>query len=61
VKIRADGRPLRDFYLFEVKAPSESKGEWDYYKQLRRIAAEDAARPLAESECPLVKQSAKRN
>jgi branched-chain amino acid transport system substrate-binding protein len=60
VKIRADGRPLRDFYLFEVKAPSESEGEWDYYRQLRRIPAEDAARPLAESECPLVKQSAKR-
>jgi branched-chain amino acid transport system substrate-binding protein len=61
VKIRADGRPLRDFYLFEVKAPAESKGEWDYYKQLRRIPAEDAARPLAESECPLVKQSAERS
>ncbi|MCW2242117.1 ABC transporter substrate-binding protein [Azospirillum canadense] len=58
-RIREDGRVLRDMYLFEVKSPSESKGPWDYYKQLGVIAAADAARPLSESECPLVQGNAK--
>ncbi len=31
-KIRADGRMVHDFYLFQVKTPAESKGPWDYYK-----------------------------
>ncbi len=54
-KVRRDGRLLRDFYLFEVKKPSESKGPWDYYKLVRRIPAEEAVRPEAEGNCPLVK------
>jgi branched-chain amino acid transport system substrate-binding protein len=54
--IRADGRRLVPAYLFEVKAPGESKGPWDYYKKIADISAEDAARPLSESECPLVKK-----
>lgn len=54
--IRADGRKMHDMYLFEVKKPSESKGKWDYYKQLAVLPAEQAFRPLAESECPLVKK-----
>ncbi|WP_372395811.1 ABC transporter substrate-binding protein [Azospirillum sp. HJ39] len=57
-RIREDGRVLRDMYLFEVKAPAESKSPWDYYKQLGVIAAADAARPLAESDCPLVRSNA---
>ncbi len=55
-KIREDGRVIRDMYLFEVKPPAESKGPWDYYKQLGVIPAADAARPLSESDCPLVKK-----
>jgi branched-chain amino acid transport system substrate-binding protein len=55
-KLREDGRVMRDMYLFEVKKPSESKGQFDYYKQLATIPAADAFRPLAESECPLVKK-----
>jgi branched-chain amino acid transport system substrate-binding protein len=54
--IRPDGRKMHDFYLFEVKKPSESKAPWDYYKVRATIPAEEAARPLAESECPLVKK-----
>ena len=54
--IRADGRRLIPAYLFEVKKPEESKGPWDYYKLLATISAEDAAKPLAASECPLVKK-----
>jgi branched-chain amino acid transport system substrate-binding protein len=55
-KLREDGRVMRDMYLFEAKKPSESKGQFDYYKQLATIPASEAYRPLAESECPLVKK-----
>jgi branched-chain amino acid transport system substrate-binding protein len=39
----------------EVKAPSESTAPWDYYKIRRIIPAEEAAQPLAQSKCALVK------
>src|SRR4051812_29561120 len=58
-KLRIDGRVMRDMYLFEVKAPAESKGEWDYYKQLQTIPAEQAFRPLDQGGCPLVTAGAK--
>src|SRR4051795_3130039 len=54
--LREDGRRMVPAYLFEVKKPEESKGPWDYYKQIATIAAEDAAKPLKDSECPLVKK-----
>jgi branched-chain amino acid transport system substrate-binding protein len=54
--VRVDGRKMHDMYLFEVKKPAESKGPWDYYKQVSVLPAEQAFRPLAESECPLVKK-----
>jgi branched-chain amino acid transport system substrate-binding protein len=54
--LRADGRRLIPAYLFEVKKPEESKYPWDYYKLIATIPAEDAAKPLSESECPLVKK-----
>jgi branched-chain amino acid transport system substrate-binding protein len=54
--IRADGRKIHPAYLFEVKKPSESKYPWDYYKLVATIPAEEAFRPLAQSECPLVKK-----
>ncbi|KRE03365.1 ABC transporter permease [Bosea sp. Root670] len=54
--VRADGRKMHDMYLFEVKKPSESKGPWDYYKQVAVLPADQAFRPLSESECPLVKK-----
>ena len=47
---------MHDMYLFEVKKPSESKGPWDYYKQIAVLPAEQAFQPLAESDCPLVKK-----
>ncbi len=55
-RIREDGRVLRDFYLFRVKSPAEAKEPWDYYEQVATIPAADAARPLADSDCPLVKK-----
>jgi branched-chain amino acid transport system substrate-binding protein len=54
--LRIDGRRIIPAYLFEVKKPEESKGPWDYYKLVATISAEDAAKPLKDSECPLVKK-----
>jgi len=53
--IRVDGRKIHQAYLMEVKKPSESKGEWDYYKVRATIPADQAFRPLKDGECPLVK------
>lgn len=55
-KVRVDGKMEHDMYLIQVKAPSESKAPWDYYKILRTIPAEEASIPLSESKCPLVKK-----
>src|SRR5215471_13466057 len=55
-ELRTDGRHIIPAYLFEVKKPKASKGPWDYYKVVSTISPEDAAKPLAQSECPLVKK-----
>jgi len=55
-KLRIDGRVIRDFYLFEVKKPSESKGPWDYYKLIQTVPGDQAFRPLDKGDCPLVKK-----
>jgi len=54
-RIRADGRMVHDMYLFEVKAPSESKYPWDYYKVLATVPGDQAFMPPAKSQCPLLK------
>ena len=53
--IRQDGRAVHDMYLFQVKAPGESRGRWDYYKLRATIPAEEAFRPMAQGGCPLVR------
>jgi branched-chain amino acid transport system substrate-binding protein len=53
--VREDGRKIHPAYLFEVKAPGESKAPWDYYKLIGTVAAEEAFRPLSEGGCPLVR------
>ncbi|MCK7551327.1 MULTISPECIES: ABC transporter substrate-binding protein [Marinobacter] len=53
-RIREDGRMVHDMYLAEVKTPEESENEWDLYKILRTIPADEAFRPLSESKCKLV-------
>ena len=53
--IRADGRKIHPMYLLQVKAPAESKSEWDVFKIIDTIPAEKAFRPLNEGGCPLVK------
>jgi branched-chain amino acid transport system substrate-binding protein len=56
-KIRIDGRMVHDMYLFEVKKPEESKGEWDLYKLLATVPGDEAFRPLDKGGCPLVKMN----
>ncbi|MCZ0926727.1 ABC transporter substrate-binding protein [Halomonas janggokensis] len=53
-RIREDGRMIHDMYLAQVKTPEESTGEWDLYEILSTIPAEEAYRPLSESQCELV-------
>jgi branched-chain amino acid transport system substrate-binding protein len=55
-KIREDGTLVRDMYLFEVKSPAESKGAWDYYKQISVIPGEAAFKLPGPNQCPLVKE-----
>jgi branched-chain amino acid transport system substrate-binding protein len=51
--VRVDGRKIHDAYLFEVKKPSESKYEGDFYKTRATIPASQAFRPLSEGGCLL--------
>ncbi len=55
-EVRADGRKTHPAYLFEVKAPGESRGPWDYYKLAGTVPAAEAFRPMAEGNCPLVRR-----
>ena len=52
--IREDGRVIRDMYLFEVKAPSESKYPWDYFRKIGELPGTKAFRSLADGKCPFV-------
>ena len=51
--IRADGRKVHPAYLFEVKAPADSKYAGDFYKLRATIPADEAFRPLKDGNCPL--------
>jgi branched-chain amino acid transport system substrate-binding protein len=53
--VRPDGRAVHAMYLFQVKTPAQSKGEWDFYNLVATIPAADAFRPMAEGGCALVK------
>jgi len=55
-RIREDGRLVHDMYVFQVKAPAESKAAFDYYKLVGVVKGDDAFQPLAKSRCPLVKK-----
>ena len=55
--VRADGRMIHEMYLLEVKAQSESKYPWDYYKLVAKVPGEQAFLSAAKSVCPLLKKS----
>ena len=52
--IRADGRKIHPAYLFEVKAPEDSKYPGDVYKLRATIPADEAFRPMKDDNCPMV-------
>ncbi|VTU30335.1 leucine ABC transporter subunit substrate-binding protein LivK [Variovorax sp. PBS-H4] len=54
-QIRADGRYVHDMYLVQVKAPSESKKEWDYLKVVKTLPGDQVFTTKAESKCALWK------
>ena len=54
--IEPNGRTVHPAYLFEVKKPEESKSEWDLYKLIATIPAEEAFTPLDQSTCALLRQ-----
>jgi branched-chain amino acid transport system substrate-binding protein len=54
-RVRADGRKIHPTYLFQVKAPSDSRYPWDYYRLMATTPAEEAFRPENEGGCPMVK------
>ena len=53
--VQANGRMVSDVYLFQVKKPSESKRDWDYYKLLATVPGDVAYPSAAASGCPLTK------
>ncbi|WP_274628909.1 ABC transporter substrate-binding protein [Arvimicrobium flavum] len=55
-KIRADGRMVHDMYLMRAKGPDADKtADWDAVELVATVPGDKAYRPLAESQCPLVK------
>ena len=52
--IREDGRVMRDYYVFRIKKPSESKNEWDLYALASTIPAAQANKPV-DAACQLIK------
>lgn len=56
VELRADGRVMRDVYIFQVKGATDSKAPWDYYRVLGKLPGSEAFRPISESDCPLIKK-----
>ncbi len=53
--VRPDGRMVHDMTLMQVKAPSESKYPWDYYKVIQVIPGDQAYMTKAETKCSLWK------
>ena len=50
--IRPDGLLEHDMYIVQVKTPSESKGDWDFYKILKTMKGDEAFGKLADSDLP---------
>jgi branched-chain amino acid transport system substrate-binding protein len=53
--VQANGRMVSDLYLFQVKKPSESKRDWDYYNLLATVPGDTAYPTAANSGCLLTK------
>jgi branched-chain amino acid transport system substrate-binding protein len=53
-RIREDGRKIHPMYLYRVKKPSESTGEWDLYTLVKKVPGEEAFRPIRDGGCALI-------
>jgi Tannase and feruloyl esterase len=53
--IRADGRKIHPVHLYETKKPAESSRDWDYFKEISTVPADQTIRPLGTDGCALVK------
>ena len=49
--VQENGRMVYDMYLFEVKAPDQSEGEWDYYTEVATVPGSEAFLSVEESGC----------
>ena len=54
--VRQDGRVIRDIQVLQAKSPKASTGEWDLARVVATIPGEQAFRPLAQSDCPLIRR-----
>jgi branched-chain amino acid transport system substrate-binding protein len=54
-QVREDGKYVHTEYVWQTKTAAESKGDWDYFKQVKMIPADQAFKPIADGHCPLVK------
>lgn len=53
--VQPNGTVMRDRYVFRVKKPEESQGEWDLYDLVTTVPGDVASIPPKDSGCPLVK------
>jgi len=56
-KVRDDGRVIYDIGVYQVKAPAESTGPWDYYRRLATVSGADAFRPINDGGCASAQQA----
>lgn len=49
--VQENGRMVYDMYLFQVKAPGDSKGPWDYYTEVSKVPGNEAFLAVADSGC----------
>jgi branched-chain amino acid transport system substrate-binding protein len=49
--IRSDGRVVYDIGVYEVKTPGDSRGAWDFYRQIAIVPGEEAFRPIGAGGC----------
>ncbi|MFT4118045.1 ABC transporter substrate-binding protein [Bradyrhizobium sp.] len=54
VRVREDGRAMRNMHLFQVKKPDASKSDWDLLTRVDTLKDGAAFEPLSEGGCPLV-------
>jgi branched-chain amino acid transport system substrate-binding protein len=54
--VEINGQVIRDRPIWKIKAPSESKGDWDLQKLLLTVPGKQASFAPEDSGCPLVKK-----